>query len=173
MKFLVIVFALLVANSGWASAQTSPKDGFNGKRFGNWLGSCRTTPNGEVTRCAIQQALDATRDDKSRRILTISAGYFGKDGVAALVIEVPLGGFLPAGIVLTIPGAEPIKMAYETCRVSGCRGATVLTDPMLAAMAKAESATVTVLNIRRQQVQLPFSLKGFAVGFGSLPQIKN
>lgn len=171
MKSLMILIVILVGGvTHNAGAQSQPEDGFTGKRFGNWSGHCRTSEDSGATRCALLQVVSTAQNNKKTRILSLTAGYFGPQNQAAMWVEVPLGSYLPANLQLNVPGEEPVNFVYETCQVSGCRGRILLPDTLLGALTRAESASVTVQNMRRQLVQLPFSLIGFAVGFGSLPQ---
>jgi invasion protein IalB len=163
----VLAAALLAATvSAGARAQTKPAEPDAGQQFDDWRRSCDPTPGGGPDTCVIRQLVVNKENDKA--MLIVAMGYFGDKHQPGAIFEVPLGLFLPAGVVFSIPGVQPIRVVVQTCLPQGCRAALLLPADALAALKKGDEAQVTVETAQRKKVSAPISLKGFSKAFASL-----
>lgn len=140
-----------------------------GEKFGDWTVGCEK-PQGEATaeRCFIFQNV-VVRENR-QQVLLIAVGLHGDEKQPATILTVPLGVYLPAGLTLAVPGAKPIRIVIETCTTKGCRGATALDEQVLDSMRQGDRAQVSLMDVRRRQINLPVSLKGFTKGFAAVQQ---
>jgi invasion protein IalB len=141
-----------------------------GETFGDWVKRCETHGENKEQRCYISQILVYAQNNQRRNVLAIAIGYYGPQKTPGAILRLPLGlgMYLPAGLLMTVPGAKPLRIVVETCLPGGCTAAAPLDPEMITAMQKATRGAVEIVNIRRQKLVLPLSFKGFTAGFAAL-----
>jgi len=137
-----------------------------GQSFGDWVARCVTPPGETRHKCSLQQSV-FTKEPR-RQLLNIAIGFFGKERVPGAIFAVPLRVYLPAGLILSIPGAQVVRIVFDVCLPQGCRAPVSLTPELVAAMKKAERGEVTIEDAARKPLKLPISLKGFTAGYNAL-----
>jgi len=136
--------------------------------YGDWSRQCEALPNGQRPQCFLSQ--NVYLKQTKRRILYIAVGLFGAGQKQGAIVQVPLRLYLPSGLTFEIPDAKPIQIIIEVCLKIGCRATVQLTDQVIEAMKKGGRAVMKLRDSRRNQLNLPISLEGFAEGFASLNQ---
>jgi invasion protein IalB len=141
-----------------------------GERFGDWTKKCETRPGTQEENCVLTQLVVHQQNEKRHGVLLVAIGYLGENKRPGVILRVPLalGVYLPGGMTLTVPSVEPMRIVFDACLPSGCSGATPLSDDVITAMKKANGGSVEIRNIRRQNLRLPISFKGFTAGFAAL-----
>ncbi len=135
--------------------------------FQDWRVICppltEATPN-----CALTE--DVLRDTGGI-LLTISMTDPGPGGTLSLTV--PHGVLLEPGLGFAI-GAEPVRVRpYETCTNTGCIALVTVDADTLKSLSGNMAGQVSVAAPNAQQpVNIPFSLKGFAEGYGELQRAK-
>jgi len=88
---------------------------------------------------------------------------------STLSLTVPHGVMLEPGLAFTV-GNEPVRVRpYETCTNVGCIAVVTVDADLLKALRGNMSGQVSVAAPNSPQpLAIPFSLKGFAEGFGAL-----
>lgn len=135
--------------------------------FQDWRVICppltEATPN-----CAL--TADVLRDTGGI-LLTIS--MTDPSPGSQLSLTVPHGVLLEPGIGFTI-GAEPVRVRpYETCTNTGCVALITVDADTLKSLSGNMGGQIAVAAPNSQQpVNIPFSLKGFAEGYGELQRAK-
>ena len=177
MKIFLVTAAILVAALYVSAANAQNRHPLDEKKIGDWTGQCQETKTIARFRCFIVQkrVAEVAKQDKSgsarrQELLLIAAVYATPDGKLGIVLTVPLGVYLPAGLLLKIPGAEPERVVITNCLTNGCRGAKTLEPAFLEVMLKAKTGQVEVVNARRRKVNIPISFNGFAKAFEALPK---
>ena len=140
------------------------------ERYGDWVKKCETRPDSQAQQCFLTQLVVHQRNEQKRGVLLIAIGYIGEKKTPGAILRVPLalGVYLPSGMTLTVPSVKPMRIVFDTCLPGGCTGAAPLSDDVIAAMKKANGGTVDLHNIRKQQLRLPISFKGFTAGLAAL-----
>jgi len=167
----MLVGALLVAIGPVAArAQTKPPEGTApaqaGQQFDDWRRQCEPPAGDKPESCVIRQIV--VNKENNKAMLIVAIGYFGEKHQPGAIFELPLGLFLPAGVVFSIPGTQPIRVVIQTCLPQGCRAALLLAADVMAALKKGDQADVAVESAQRQKMSAPISLKGFSKAFASL-----
>ena len=141
-----------------------------GEKFGDWVKRCEAATGDRPQRCFISQLVVLAQNDKRRNVLFVAMGYLGSKKTPGVILRVPLalGTYLPAGLVLSVPGTKPMRIMVDPCLPGGCNAAAKLPPEIIAAMQKANRGTVELHTIRKQKLVLPISFKGFTAGFASL-----
>jgi invasion protein IalB len=92
---------------------------------------------------------------------------------STLSLTVPHGVLLEPGLGFTI-GSDPVRVRpYETCTNTGCIALVTVDADTLKSLSGNMAGQVSVAAPNAQQpVNIPFSLKGFADGYGELQRTK-
>ncbi|MEQ8353934.1 MAG: invasion associated locus B family protein [Kiloniellaceae bacterium] len=149
--------------------QTAPA-----KVFGDWAQRCTPKPppgaspprDGELESCFIvQQFVDPS---SQRPVLKITIGFFEPGRRPAAVLALPLGVPLARGAHVSVDGNDIDTVPFQICRRDGCQAFLPLTDDMVKSMKAGSKGQVTVQSSQGEGLNLPFSLKGFTAGYGSI-----
>ena len=159
-KFILIIAAFIVAGTGIAQAQTSPK---TTKKYGDWALSCRQLTAGGPERCVLFQ--DILWQTGGKRILNVSVARPAKDKPFVAAVTTPLGILLPAGLTLNIDEKELVRFPLRFCNINGCRGQFPISPAMQKLFAEGKKGRVLFRQPNGRPLRVEFSLKGFAAGF--------
>lgn len=109
-------------------------------------------------------------DGNSGRVL-VSAAIREVEGQdqKSLMVMVPLGMALPAGVQAKIDGGEPIKLKYTLCHVGGCTAETEATDEMVEKFKSGEKLVVAAINMAGKPIGFPVPLSGFTDAYAGEP----
>jgi invasion protein IalB len=80
-----------------------------------------------------------------------------------MVVRVPLGIYLPAGVSVSFGQAEPKPLTLQRCGTSGCYGEYAITEADIAAMLKGADLTISAQS--RDQKPLQYVMRADAEGF--------
>lgn len=142
--------ALVPVEGAGATARTS--------RFEDWLLRCGALEDGRGM-CEIAQGITAAGRGLVAQIVL---GRAGKDDPLRLIVQLPEGVFLPAGVSVALDGTAPaIPLAYQRC-VKGCFAEAELTPALVEALKAARGpGTITFADGARRPTVLPVSFNGF------------
>ncbi len=136
------------------------------KQFQDWIYQC----GGEGLnddQCYIMQNIFI--QDSDLRLLGVAVGYLGPDDSPWLFFTLPLGVYLPAGMVFNIDGGDENKLPIRICLSDGCKSSIGLDKKLLNALKKGNKAKVAFLDGNSQkQIIVEISLAGFSRGFSAL-----
>jgi invasion protein IalB len=85
-----------------------------------------------------------------------------------MFIHTPFGLFLPAGLQLTVDGAQLASLPLQTCDGAGCYAGSSVTPQLLNAMRHGTTLTVTFQNLQKKNIDVPVSLLGFGQAYSRI-----
>jgi len=136
------------------------------KQFKDWMYQC----GGEGLKddqCYIVQNIYI--QESGLRLLGMAVGYLGPDDNPWLFFTLPLGIYLPAGMIFNIDDGDVHKQPIRVCLPDGCKTNISLDKKLLWALKKGKKAKVAFLDGNTQkQITVEVSLNGFSKGFGAL-----
>ncbi len=136
------------------------------KQFQDWIYRC----GGEGLnddQCYIMQNIFIRESDL--RLLSVAVGYLGTDDSPWLFFTLPLGIYLPTGMVFNIDGGNENKLPVHICLPDGCKSSIGLDKKLLSALKKGNKAKVVFLDGNSQkQITVDVSLAGFSKSFAAL-----
>lgn len=139
-----------------------------GDSFGDWVYECEAKdPNKEL--CALTHTIMA--NDGKSRLLKLTVGKLGRQGELALVALLPLGIYLPGGVVGRVDTGKPFALTLRTCTELGCEGA-LLVDQDLRWKLKAGKILFISFKAhpRSEAVTLSVSLEGVSAGLETMDE---
>ncbi|MGL5164342.1 MAG: invasion associated locus B family protein [Afipia sp.] len=85
-----------------------------------------------------------------------------------LMIQLPVGLFLPAGVNFQIDEGKSQALVLQTCDLKGCYAATTVSPELLGSMKSGKRLSVVFQNLNKENVNFAFVLSGFAEGYDKI-----
>jgi invasion protein IalB len=104
-----------------------------------------------------------------QRLLSVAVRVPADTKKPVLLLQVPLGVYLPAGASLEIGKAGAKTLPYRGCDQSGCLAEYAITDEEIASMAKGSDLTISVQNQNRKPAfTVTVPVTGFAAAYAKV-----
>lgn len=156
----------MLAGQGAASAQQQMLEPEEISRHGDWGVQCfPPDPSGQRHCEAVQIVAEEGTDQP---LLRIAVGKAAGNGRAILQFIVPLGTQLQRGYNFSVDGGAPRALSASTCLPFGCIVEMPLDSNWLNAMRRGATGSLSVVDLRNQEVALPISLSGFTAATGEV-----
>lgn len=138
------------------------------KSFKDWGYKCESPKGSDQKLCFIFQRISSKEEDK--RIADATIAYLPKVDKPVMVITLPLGVFLPAGIKMQVDEAkdDAVRAPFVQCIQDGCQARMQLDNKMINKMKSGKKMIVAFLTPQQKQLAFPISLSGFTAAIGSL-----
>lgn len=104
-----------------------------------------------------------------QRLLSVAVRVPADTKKPVLLLQVPLGVYLPAGASLEIGKTGAKTLPYRGCDQAGCLAEYAITDEEIAAMAKGSDLTISVQNQNRKPAfTITVPVTGFAAAYAKV-----
>lgn len=144
-------------------SEAAPKDG---QMFQDWMVKCEGA-EGAAERCIAFQNIVVI--ESRQQLLVLAAGYLGPEGEPWIILTVPLGVLLQAGVAMKVDEGQRFDAKFKICTAKGCEAGLPLDDDALWLMKAGLVARIAFLDgITGRQITVPVSLKGFSAAFQTL-----
>jgi invasion protein IalB len=131
-----------------------------------------------VVRCSKEAAapdcemIQQRQDDQGQTVLAVAVGRVANTANPGMLIILPLGIWLPPGVVLKVDEGEEIPVRIERCERRGCQ-VELLLEPDVLKLLKAGTQANVLFQIydengEPQVVGVPFSLLGFTAALNQV-----
>jgi len=182
----VFMFALSTAGIAVAQAQTPATKGntppaaasvpgepvLTTATYGDWILRCVRAGDGGTgpQTCEVVQSI--VLPNQQAPIAQIAIGSVDKTSGLRLTIVVPVAVSLGKGPTITGTGSSVLfDLSWRRCLPSGCYADISLTPEAVKMLrARAEPATLTFRDSAESDVNLPFSMRGFAQALDAFPK---
>ena len=136
-----------------------------------WVVSCLGAADASGLQCQASENL--TELKTGQRVLTVTIRKeSGDKGGYAMLLALPHGLFLPAGITYQVDAGPRSTAPVETSDRNGAYAAVPLSAGMIAAMKTGTKLDVGMESVTRKKVVIPVSLAGFRAAIGKLQAIR-
>lgn len=150
-----------------AAAQTAGSDaGAAQQQQQLWAVRCTAGARDAAPDCAIEQRAVVTETGRLLMQFTVRVPADSRKPV--MMLQAPLGPFLPGGLTLDIDGANSLKLDYQTCDANGCYAGAPVTDELLQAMFRGQKLNITMQALNKQPVKIPLDLTGFTAAYRNI-----
>ncbi len=146
------------------TAPTQPAPGEAAPPQPTWMVNCTNVSGGFD--CRASQTLIAKKTGV--RVLTLVVRTTPDAKKPVMLIQVPLGIFLPAGITLQIGKEAAKKLPLQSCSQEGCLTEYAVTDAEIAVMQQDADLTVSVQDLKKAPVTLQVPGLGFAAAYSKM-----
>ena len=155
---------------GVPQGETAPAEGtITERQFKDWTVRCGRHSEQGPQACEMQQQ---QVDQENRTIMTVAVGQVPGTSDLGLLVMLPLGILLPAGVTLQIDGGAEVPLQVDRCERQGCRIEMLLEPDLLDRLKAGSKATVffEAMNPQgdRQRLGVPVSLLGFTAALNEV-----
>jgi invasion protein IalB len=180
----VLCAVLLALAQGGASAQQSgapatgmqfgatapgPAPELEIREFQDWSVRCgKHSPDAAASCEMVQQR----QDDQGQTVLAVAVGRVANTANPGMLIILPLGIWLPPGVVVKVDEGKEIPARIERCERRGCQ-VELLLEPDVLKLLKAGTRANVLFQIYDEKgeprvVGVPFSLLGFTAALNAV-----
>lgn len=129
-----------------------------------WAVQCANP--GKGLSCRASQTIIVAKTRKLLAQISVSKPEAGKD--AAMMLQLPLGLYNPAGVTLSVDDQKPEVLPIQTCDAKGCYAGAPVTAERLSALSKGTKLSIAIQDLNKKQIAIPVPLKGFEDAFKKL-----
>jgi invasion protein IalB len=144
--------------------------GLEVRQFQDWAVRCGRPAEGAAEAC---EMLQQRQDEQGQTVLAIAVGDVPNNDSPGMLIILPLGVWLPPGVVVKVDGGKEVPARIERCERRGCQVELLLKPEVLTVLKSGREANVLFQiydqNGQPKVVGVPFSLLGFTA---ALEEIK-
>ena len=153
-----------------APQQGAPAEGkLTERQFKDWTVRCGRPSEQAPEVCEMQQQ---QTDKEGRTVMAVAVGKGPGASDLGLLIIVPLGVLLPAGVMLQIDSGSEVPLQVNRCERQGCRIEMLLKPDLLARLKSGSQAKVLFEAFDPQgeprQLGIPISLLGFTAALNEV-----
>jgi invasion protein IalB len=139
------------------------------RQFQDWMVRCGRPRGQEAEVCEMQQQ---QIDNEDRTVMAVAVGKVPGQSDVGLLILLPLGILLPAGVTMQIDGGDAIPLQVDRCERQGCRIERLIEPDLLSRLKAGTKATVFFEAFdpqgKRQRLGVPISLLGFTAALNEV-----
>lgn len=151
-----------------ATPDQSPPD-LDERQIRDWTLRCAIPPGGSAERCEmVQQVLGS----EGNTVMVVAVGKIDGANDPGMLVLVPLGISLTAGVKLEIDAGPEVDLDVERCERPGCRIEHLLEPPLLNRLKAGTEAKIAFLLIdpdgQYRPVSVSFSLLGFTAAINEV-----
>lgn len=161
----VAVLALALSQSSQAAAQnvdpaaqTAPES--------NWITNCSSASRQGVPECSVEQSIVKT--DTLQIVVLFSVRIPADTRSPVMLIQVPLGLFLPAGVQMQTDEDPPMDLPVQTCDAAGCYVSGPVSADLLAQLRRGKTLRVSFQDLSRTRIDVSMPLARFSAAYDSV-----
>lgn len=129
----------------------------------HWTSRCVSDARNTALDCAVEQSAVVTQTGQLIAAVTIRLPPDTHRPV--IMIQLPVGLFLPAGVTVQVDEGKPQQIVLQTCDLKGCYAGSPLSEETIAAMKAGKRFAVSFQNAGKENITIPFGLSNFAEAY--------
>jgi invasion protein IalB len=150
-------------------AQAAPAPSAQGAAKGpgaGWAVNCSSAAKDKELQCRMSQTLVLKKGGQVLSKVTFQIPADTKK--LEIVVQMPLGVYLPAGATFQVDESTPQQLNFRTCGRNGCYATSPVSPEVLDALRKGKQLTIGFQNLAEKPITLPLSLDGFAESYDKM-----
>lgn len=129
----------------------------------SWATRCVSGGRADAPDCTVEQKVIVAQTRQLLAGLAVTVDH--QDRKPAMMLQVPVGLYLPAGVTYQFDNGAAQKLPLQTCDQSGCYAGTPVSDDMLHELTTAQTMTVTFQGLNKQDIKVQVPIAGFATAY--------
>jgi invasion protein IalB len=131
-----------------------------------WNALCTSPSRQGELECAMEQTAVFTQT--GQLVAKISLRVPPATRAPVMMIQVPVGLYLPGGISLQVDDKKPEQLAVQTCDLNGCYAGSQISKDLLAAMESGTRLAIIFQNTAQEKITVPLSIGNFSEAFNRI-----
>lgn len=132
----------------------------------NWASGCTASARSAPLDCSVAQQVVDANTGRLKAMLRIRVP--GDTKAPVMLVQMPLGLYLPGQLTMSIDGAAATTIAFQTCDPAGCYAGTEVSAALLNAMLKGQTLSLQVQNQAHEASSVPIALAGLAKAYSQI-----
>jgi invasion protein IalB len=128
----------------------------------NWVSQCVAPDLSTPLVCTVEQRVIVRETGQQIARVSVQINGDGENRKPALLVHLPLGLSIRAGVALKVDDQEPSALDFQTCDGGGCYAGAALGDALLKKMSKGKILSLIFKDLQQKDISIPISLQGFA-----------
>lgn len=128
-----------------------------------WASSCASDGRSAALDCSVEQRAVVTQTGQLVTLVRVRVPADTKKPV--MMVQVPLGLFLPAGVTIDVDGKNSQKLELQTCDQTGCYAGSPVSPELLAMLSSGQKLNVGFQPLNKQPIKIQMGLTGFRTAF--------
>ncbi|HLN10623.1 MAG TPA: invasion associated locus B family protein [Xanthobacteraceae bacterium] len=125
-----------------------------------WASQCMSNARQTAVDCAVEQTAVVTSTGQLVASIVVRVPHDSRQPM--MMIQVPVGLYLPAGVNIQVDDNKPMLFTLQTCDAKGCYAGAPLPQELLAAMKTGKKLAVIFQNMQKETIAVPLPLENFA-----------
>ena len=130
---------------------------------GAWVARCVSESRQSPLECSVEQTV--ALNNSGQLFASLLVRVPADTRAPMLMIQVPNGLYIPAGLTLQVDEAKPQAVPLQTCDPKGCYGGMPVSAEFLASLKSGKRLTMTFQNMAKSNVTVPLALDNFAEAY--------
>ncbi len=132
----------------------------------NWLVNCTNTGADGALQCSMSQSVVLTATGE--RLLSVTIQKPGEQDDPTMMVTLPHGLFLPAGVQMSVDSEARDPLEVQTCEAAGCYAGLRIESALLVALRTGSELTFVIKDLQKRDITLALTLDGFADAYATL-----
>jgi invasion protein IalB len=129
----------------------------------NWITRCTSRTRAGALECTIEQSVIKT--DTRQVVALLRVRMPPETRAPVMMMQLPLGLYLPAGVALTVDDVKVSDLPVQTCDAGGCYASSPLPSAVLAQLQNGKTLRVSFQNLSRETIDVTMPLTGFSTAY--------
>jgi invasion protein IalB len=125
-----------------------------------WVAKCVSESRQSPIECSIEQTLSLP--NTSQLIASVLVRVPSDTRQPVMMIQLPVGIYLPAGLNLEIDDGKPQPVPLQMCDLKGCYASMQVSQDLLASLKSGKRLTMIFQNMAKNNITVPIPLGNFA-----------
>lgn len=161
-KTFLLFNALAAASSASSYAQDQPATREPAAPSA-WVTKCTSAGKKDLADCSVERTM--LLNQTGRFILSIVIRMPPQGREPGMMVHLPLGLFIPAGVTIQLDRQTPETLQVQTCDTAGCYAGVAVSSELLASMERAQHLTVSFQDLGRSKITVPVPLEGLTEAY--------
>jgi invasion protein IalB len=131
-----------------------------------WVVRCVSTSRDAPLECAMEETAVLTKT--GQLVVLVNIRVAGDTHAPTLLVQLPLGLNLPAGIKLQVDDGKATDLHIQTCENRGCYSSTPLAPDVLTALRSGKQIKISFQNMNNETLTIPIPLTDFAAAYDKI-----
>lgn len=165
----IIILSLLFTAAPLLAQQTPPAATPAAKApapQSNWITRCSSQTRAGSLDCTVEQSIVKT--DTRQTVALFRVQVPAETRAPIMVIQLPLGLFIPAGLGLQIDDQKASAQPIHTCDAGGCYVTGPLAADLLGQLQAGKTLRLRFQNLSKETIDVSMPLEGFAAAYAGI-----
>ena len=152
----------------WQTPQTPPAPTTTKPAMpqSNWITRCTSQTRAGSLECAVEQSIVKT--DTRQTVALFRVQVPAETRAPAMLVQLPLGLFIPAGLGLQIDDQKASTQPIHTCDAGGCYVTGPLAAELLGQLQTGKTLRLRFQNLAKETIDVSMPLDGFASAYAGI-----